>query len=71
MSVKKSIRVVLFYGMTPFKLKCEKDQFSQVHNCPKSLGRAITEITKMDTKRKNFKKSLPTEVILKRQFSTL
>lgn len=71
MSVKKRIRVVLFYGMTPFKLKCEKDQFSQVHKCPKGPGRAITEITKMDTKRKKFKKSLPTEVILKRQFSTL
>ena len=71
MAVKKRIRVVLFYGMTPFKLKCEKNQFSQVHNCPKSPGRAITEVTKMDAKRKTLKKSLPTEVILKRQFSTL
>lgn len=52
--------------MTLFKLKCEKNQFSQVPNCPKSPGRAITEITKMDAKRKN-KKSLLTKVILERQ----
>jgi len=71
MEVKKRIQVDVFYAMTPFKLKCEKNQFSQVPNCPKSLGKAIMEITKMDAKRKNVKKGLLTKVILERRFSTL
>lgn len=56
MEVKKRIQVDVFYGMTPFKLKCEKNQFSQVPNCPKSLSKAIMEITKTDAKRKNVKR---------------
>lgn len=61
MEVKKRIQVDVFYGMTPFKLKCEKSQFSQVPNCPKSQG----------YKEKKCKKSLLTKVILERRFSTL
>lgn len=52
MAIKKRIRVDVFYGVRLFKLKCERNQFSQVPNCPKSPGRAITEITKVTAKEK-------------------
>lgn len=50
MAMKKKISIDVFYDVRLFKLKCVKNQFSQVPKCPKSLGRAITEITKMDAK---------------------